>query len=54
MYRVKKYQYVFYKHFLLHGLNVSIAIWPINITNEKRLVEIILLIFINFEYNIDY
>jgi hypothetical protein len=23
LYRVKKYQYVFYKHFLLHGLNIS-------------------------------
>ena len=26
LYRVKKYQYVFYKHFLLHGLNVSVAV----------------------------
>ena len=26
MYRVKKYQYVFYKHFLLHGLNISIVV----------------------------
>jgi hypothetical protein len=25
LYRVKKYQYVFYKHFLLHGLNVTAA-----------------------------
>ena len=25
MYRAKKYQYMFYKHFLLHGLNVSAA-----------------------------
>ena len=23
LYRIKKYQYVFYKHFLLHGLNIS-------------------------------
>jgi hypothetical protein len=26
LYRLKKYQYVFYKHVLLHGLNVSVAI----------------------------
>eukprot|EP00466_Bigelowiella_natans_P010047 jgi/Bigna1/90330/estExt_fgenesh1_pg.C_670084 len=26
LYRLKKYQYIFYKHFLLHGLNVSIAL----------------------------
>jgi hypothetical protein len=26
LYRVKKYQYMVYKHFLLHGLNISIAI----------------------------
>ena len=26
LYRIKKYQYIFYKHFLLHGLNVSIAL----------------------------
>ena len=25
MYRAKKYQYMFYKHFLLHGLNISVA-----------------------------
>ena len=26
LYRLKKYQYLFYKHFLLHGLNITIAI----------------------------
>lgn len=26
LYRIKKYQYVFYKHFLLHGLNASLAV----------------------------
>jgi hypothetical protein len=26
MYRMKKYQYIFYKHFLLHGLNISVAL----------------------------
>lgn len=25
LYRLKKYQYVFYKHFMLHGLNLSVA-----------------------------
>ena len=26
MYRVKKYQYLLYKHALLHGLNASLAV----------------------------
>ena len=26
LYRIKKWQYVFYKHFLLHGLNASVAL----------------------------
>jgi hypothetical protein len=26
MYRVKKYQYLVYKHFLLHGLNITLAV----------------------------
>ena len=26
LYRIKKYQYVFYKHFLLHGLNLCVAL----------------------------
>lgn len=26
LYRIKKYQYLFYKHFLLHGLNISLAV----------------------------
>ncbi len=30
LYRVKKYQYVFYKHFLLHGLNVSAALFDLS------------------------
>ncbi len=29
LYRLKKYQYVFYKHFLLHGLNISLALAPL-------------------------
>ena len=31
LYRIKKYQYVFYKHVLLHGLNIYIAISGSNI-----------------------
>lgn len=27
LYRIKKYQYVFYKHFLLHGLNISLVLY---------------------------
>jgi len=34
LYRLKKYQYVFYKHFLLHGLNITIAITGIAFGNE--------------------
>lgn len=26
LYRIKKYQYVFYKHFILHGLNITVAV----------------------------
>ena len=29
LYRIKKYQYVFYKHFLLHGLNISVAFFQL-------------------------
>jgi hypothetical protein len=28
LYRVKKWQYLFYKHFILHGLNISMATFP--------------------------
>lgn len=31
LYRLKKYQYVFYKHFLLHGLNISVAFSGIHV-----------------------
>jgi len=34
LYRTKKYQYVFYKHFLLHGLNISVAYSGIIMTNR--------------------
>lgn len=34
MYRIKKYQYVFYKHFLLHGLNVSAAVTDASIVSD--------------------
>lgn len=29
LYRIKKYQYIFYKHFLLHGLNISLACYTL-------------------------
>ncbi len=35
MYRLKKWQYIFYKHFLCHGLNVSLALSTINITGQQ-------------------
>jgi hypothetical protein len=31
LYRIKKFQYLFYKHFLLHGLNISVALYSINL-----------------------
>jgi hypothetical protein len=34
MYRIKKYQYVFYKHFLLHGLNLSVAVHGYELANR--------------------
>ena len=34
LYKVKKYQYVFYKHFLLFGLNMSIAMNNIDLTQD--------------------
>lgn len=34
MYRLKKYQYVFYKHFLLHGMNASVAVSGVDIANH--------------------
>ena len=44
MYRIKKYQYVFYKHFLLHGLNLSVAIYGYGLakTDEFRLYWLLL------------
>lgn len=35
MYRMKKYQYVFYKHFLLHGLNITVALDGIQIARRN-------------------
>ena len=32
LYRFKKYQYLFYKHVLLHGLNITIALVVLNQT----------------------
>ena len=36
MYRIKKYQYVFYKHFLLHGLNLSVAVYSQGLVNQPE------------------
>lgn len=35
MYRVKKYQYVFYKGFLLHGLNISLAMNAMPVAHSR-------------------
>jgi hypothetical protein len=35
LYRIKKYQYVFYKHFLLHGLNLSVALYGYSIAEDR-------------------
>lgn len=35
LYRLKKYQYVFYKHFLLHGLNISVAMYGLYLAEEQ-------------------
>ena len=34
LYFIKKYQYVFYKHFLLHGLNISLSMFHRNIVHS--------------------
>ena len=36
LYRLKKYQYIFYKHFLLHGLTVTIALEGYRIGSEPH------------------
>jgi len=38
LYRIKKYQYIFYKHFLLHGLNITVVLIPsyIELLFEKQ------------------
>ena len=37
MYRIKKWQYIFYKHVILHGLNISIAFPKRGISNFKHI-----------------
>ena len=39
MYRTKKYQYVFYKHFLLHGLNISQAFFPSTASSSTSIIQ---------------
>jgi len=34
LYRAKKYQYVFYKHALLHGLHISVAVSGVSIVHD--------------------
>jgi hypothetical protein len=36
LYRIKKYQYVFYKHFVLHGLNISAALNNLHIAEDPH------------------
>ena len=43
LYRAKKYQYIFYKHVLLHGLNVSVAL-------DLQKVSSLLLVLHSYEY----
>ena len=38
LYRVKKWQYIFYKHVILHGVNISVA-FPARRQNRYSLVE---------------
>jgi len=35
LYRLKKYQYILYKHFLLHGLNVSVAVSDARVVHQS-------------------
>lgn len=35
LYRLKKYQYIFYKHFLLHGLTISIALYDLKLAESS-------------------
>ena len=49
LYRIKKWQYVFYKHVILHGLNVSVAIssqhhqqQPLPLTSQWRIFWLLL------------
>jgi hypothetical protein len=36
LYRIKKYQYVFYKHFLFHGLNISVTIYGYSLASDMH------------------
>lgn len=36
LYRLKKYQYLLFKHFLLHGLNVSVAVDSLDIASQTH------------------
>jgi len=36
MYKIKKWQYVFYKHVILHGLNITVCIQPHRFNNHNN------------------
>ena len=52
LYRIKKYQYVFYKHFLLHGLNISVAIYSYKLVKKKSFK--IYWILLNTSYTMEF
>ncbi|CAM9169263.1 unnamed protein product [Ectocarpus fasciculatus] len=52
LYRVKKYQYVFYKHFVLHGLNVTVAVYGYQLVQEKPFR--LFWLFLNVSYVMDF
>lgn len=52
LYRIKKYQYIFYKHFVLHGLNISAALSGALLPQERRFR--IFWLFLNLSYVMDF
>ena len=52
LYRIKKYQYVFYKHFLLHGLNITLCISGLSIGSTVYFRQYWLLL--NFSYVMEF
>lgn len=52
LYRIKKYQYIFYKHFVLHGLNITAAINKFQLTKERNFR--LFWLFLNLSYVMDF